>query len=441
MGQQGCQFLQLQSEQVQTSSSDSDDLQISQENFDKQQKIQNQISSEKKQFQQFIEQLLNEKAQEGMISEKGSVPIELKQKLMKSIDQFKDSQEIKDYHPGSNNMVRDIIHQSLFPYQNMPGNQVQQQNPETEKFYNNLQESYNEDNIIKQNIFTDFFGREFCGSLRYQWLPSNMEMQQDGKYKYTSYINNLPEQNVELKENLQELFNIFVPKFQQIFIEYLSKIKFSDWEEEQYFFKTLPCATFSSKPEVILDKMKKLQVITKIVDYEMYGQDTYNGVWHVEGMSHENIIATGVYFINIDKEIEGGQLYYKRNFTKDERVFLGDYEKQIIEDFSKPLGSLKTEEDLIIAFPNSHIHRLGTIKNVSQDKNQCKKRRIIAFFIVNPFTRIISTQTQPEQQGQISYQQACDIRLSMMEQRRYVKVKLNSGVEKMEERTVNLCEH
>ena len=25
--------------------------------------------------------------------------------------------------------------------------------------------------------------------------------------------------------------------------------------------------------------------------------DRYEGVWHVEGMSHENIIATGIYFI------------------------------------------------------------------------------------------------------------------------------------------------
>lgn len=34
----------------------------------------------------------------------------------------------------------------------------------------------------------------------------------------------------------------------------------------------------------------------------------YNGVWHVEGLSHENIIATGVYFIRMDEDIKGGNL-------------------------------------------------------------------------------------------------------------------------------------
>ena len=50
--------------------------------------------------------------------------------------------------------------------------------------------------------------------------------------------------------------------------------------------------------------MKKLQVLTKIVDYEMKPGQTYNGVWHVEGMSHENIIATGVYFAKIGKKFK-----------------------------------------------------------------------------------------------------------------------------------------
>ena len=35
-----------------------------------------------------------------------------------------------------------------------------------------------------------------------------------------------------------------------------------------------------------------VQVITKIVDYELEPGQTYEGVWHVEGMSHENIIST-----------------------------------------------------------------------------------------------------------------------------------------------------
>jgi len=39
-------------------------------------------------------------------------------------------------------------------------------------------------------------------------------------------------------------------------------------------------------------------VITKIVDYELDPGQSYDGVWHVEGMSHEEIVATAIYFIH-----------------------------------------------------------------------------------------------------------------------------------------------
>ena len=49
----------------------------------------------------------------------------------------------------------------------------------------------------------------------------------------------------------------------------------------------------------ILDKEKisfagrELQVIVKIVDYTLQPGQDYEGVWHAEGMSHENIVMTG----------------------------------------------------------------------------------------------------------------------------------------------------
>ena len=52
----------------------------------------------------------------------------------------------------------------------------------------------------------------------------------------------------------------------------------------------------------------------------------YEGVWHVEGMPHENILATGVYLLNIDPELEGGELLFKRNFTVDEKLIVKQYE-------------------------------------------------------------------------------------------------------------------
>ena len=36
---------------------------------------------------------------------------------------------------------------------------------------------------------------------------------------------------------------------------------------------------------------QKLQVITKIVDYELQPEQSHEGVWHVEGMSHEEKLS------------------------------------------------------------------------------------------------------------------------------------------------------
>jgi len=46
---------------------------------------------------------------------------------------------------------------------------------------------------------------------------------------------------------------------------------------------------------------QRLQVISKMVDYELAPGDSYEVVWHVEGMSHEDIVATAIYFIHRDK--------------------------------------------------------------------------------------------------------------------------------------------
>lgn len=56
---------------------------------------------------------------------------------------------------------------------------------------------------------------------------------------------------------------------------------------------------------------QRLQVITKIVDYKLSPGETYTKVWHVEGMYHEEIVATALYFERED-EFKGGNILFKR---------------------------------------------------------------------------------------------------------------------------------
>ena len=70
-------------------------------------------------------------------------------------------------------------------------------------------------------------------------------------------------------------------------------------------------------------RSRSLQVITKIVDYELDPGASYEGVWHVEGMSHEHIVATGLYILERGENIDGGDICFKRAFLETEatRIF------------------------------------------------------------------------------------------------------------------------
>lgn len=44
----------------------------------------------------------------------------------------------------------------------------------------------------------------------------------------------------------------------------------------------------------------------------------HEGVWHVEGMSHEEIILTALFILDRDESIFGGDLMFKRALLQDE---------------------------------------------------------------------------------------------------------------------------
>jgi hypothetical protein len=220
---------------------------------------------------------------------------------------------------------------------------------------------------------------------------------------------------------------------------------------------------FINKPHYSL-RGQRLQVITKIVDYELDDNKSYEGVWHVEGMSHEEIVATAIYVLERDDDIIGGNILFKRAMHGTELVDIAERTGQqrpepqdnVIRSGLVPLGQVETLLERLIAFPNSHIHKVTSLKSkvsrvdsnnrdnddaerIGKKKREMKqKRRIIVFFIVNPEQRIISTREVPPQQieagGSMTYEQALEHRLELMKERKYTKQDWNV-------REINLCEH
>ena len=44
-------------------------------------------------------------------------------------------------------------------------------------------------------------------------------------------------------------------------------------------------------------------MVVKIADYVFAPGSSFNGVWHYEGMAHENIVMTGLFYPNSDERL------------------------------------------------------------------------------------------------------------------------------------------
>ena len=180
---------------------------------------------------------------------------------------------------------------------------------------------------------------------------------------------------------------------------------------------------------------RMIQVITKIVDYELPGGEKHEGVWHVEGMSHENIVATAEFILRKDSALIGGDLEFQRTFSASEASSLAmafpqmgpNQIESVIHQGFVPLGHLPLPSGRLASWPNSHVHRVTELRNAGEASAM---RRIVVFWLINPNVRVVSTKHVAPQQGIMSLEDARAHRLDLMEERKRWNL-----------RTVTLCEH
>lgn len=371
------------------------------------------------------EQHLRRATPDGVAFADGLVPGALIERLRKDVKQLIDLEPV-DYHPGSGTRVRDLVHPSLFPY--IAGRSV----------LNNPAQGRSKGKEPSR----DRFGRPFEGS-RYQWLPTPFQIAADGSVRIDSYINNLDRaRHAAAYDDLAALFATALPLIESV-VGYVENTKFwvEDCEDidhegdlpEKFDKKQKPAPRASLRD-------RELLVIPKIVEYRLGAGETHEGVWHVEGMSHEHIIATCVYVLDREPALLGGDLAFKRAYTIEEagRLFWNVDQcrpaplDHLVDEGTIPLGRVATPEGRLLVFPNSHIHKLSTL-SVAAGASEAR-RRVIVFWIVDPSVQIPSTRDVPAQQGVLPREEALSIRLELMEERKRHKQTLNV-------RAVSLCEH
>jgi hypothetical protein len=329
----------------------------------------------------------------------------------------------------------------------------------------------------------DLWKRKYERS-QYQWLPTYFNVMRDGTVNIQDYINNLsPRQAYEpLYTALAGLFSHALPLIEST-CAYANAARkamrgtdgdpeqVDNYGQQEYRLPTLPDERQSLRG-------KSLQVITKIVDYDLAPGDSFEEDWHIEGMPHEGIVATCLYILDHDDDLLGGDLDFKRSFFEHEANHMDSNVSQhrnrawekAFEDGLKPLGRVATPEGRLIVFPNSHVHRVMRLSALSspvgywvngnvepfdsddEDDGLCissgveeeeedavmaaaatedacpscsetpkSHRRIVVFFIVDPDHRIMSTREVAPQQvaagGQMTLDEAMSHRLKLVEER------------------------
>jgi hypothetical protein len=117
-----------------------------------------------------------------------------------------------------------------------------------------------------------------------------------------------------------------------------------------------------------------LQVITKAQQYVLQPGQTYKGFWHREGML-ENIVAVGVYYVDVESEIVGGNIKFRSPGEVPDPYYAEHCATQ-------PELSVKASHNSCMVFANSVPHRVRMMRNRSSSKVQ--KRTFVNFFIVDP---------------------------------------------------------
>lgn len=338
---------------------------------------------------------------------------------------------------------------------------------------------------------TDRYSRyEF--SERFQWLPTDVDVTNDGDVVFRSYVNNVhPDEHRDLACVLPELFARLRPLLENVLTDlrhprplriaadpygwYDSEPKHPDkasygdekayaeavraWEEAQDDWwenrrPVIPDAPAFSPPEVpdasarVDLRGRSLQVIVKLATIQLTPDkpEYPGGSWHVEGMLNERIVSTGIYYWDSENITESRLSFraalddpaYEQSDDNGVREVYGLEDEDALNQM---LGSVSTPAGRCLAFPNILQHRVGSFRLA--DATRPGYRKILAFFLVDPSEQIVSTSDVPPQQpwspaSTMTLEQAKSFREQLMQERKFFVDEHN---EQLYEREFSLCEH
>ncbi|KAL1948432.1 hypothetical protein VTO73DRAFT_12507 [Trametes versicolor] len=371
---------------------------------------------------------------------KSLIPADLKAALVSGAAVLEDiPDDKKDWHPGSDYQVLDLVHPSLYC---LCIGRSYVHTPDAPTGANPVHLISEDEYTTHRPDLAKYIGQydSYAISLLHQWLPTDFTVSETGNVEALSYINNLhPIHHHALYPAICSILARFVPLFEKVLSDTLSPepplaitADPFDWyshvpdafdsdeaaegEPEEYErWPHVPDPEPFSPPRDegrVQFKLggRTVQVIVKLANIVLTPETPKypGGSWHVEGMMNEKIVATGLYYYACENITESRLEFRTVVGSGDDCGMSMDYENNdnigyhTVYGFSQgdalnqKLGHIVAQEDKCVAFPNIYQHRVDGFELA--DSTKPGYRKILCFFLVDPLTRILSTSDVPPQQ-------------------------------------------
>ncbi|KAK6527301.1 hypothetical protein TWF281_010488 [Arthrobotrys megalospora] len=166
------------------------------------------------------------------------------------------------------------------------------------------------------------------------------------------------------------------------------------------------------KPPVVTNRTKlegkTAKVIVKLANIVLTPEKpSYSGgTWHIEAMKNERIIATGIYYYD-QENVTDSKLSFRRLISLSRIGGDGSNwaEAHGMESGwgigAQELGSVKTQNNRAIAFPNIFQHCVSSFELI--DKTKPGHRKILVFFLCDPGHEVPTTRTVEPQQPEARF--------------------------------------
>ncbi|KAJ2887248.1 hypothetical protein H4R27_000045 [Coemansia aciculifera] len=277
-----------------------------------------------------------------------------------------------------------------------------------------------------------------CNSKGFCWLPSEFRIDDNGAVTIESYINNLhPIKHEALYPIIASIFSKFLPLLEQVVTDlvhprqprvkpdgskyYKSNEPMPDKHSNAYWRWKAEAEFVLPQPEPFVAPLRsatpyslrgrRLQTMVRMSNVELTPENPDYGDkdWRVAGLAKERIFATGVFFYDV-ANIAPSSLIFREainswDLETDDRLD----DRSVVKAYgldadlvgaeyylTQEVGGVDVKDGRCLVFPSTYQYLMSGLRLEDSTKpGHCK---MLTFYVVDPATRIPSTEIVPPQQ-------------------------------------------